>query len=1078
MGDANAGGKKMEVDLSQGHAKSEKKRPSTSSVEAVETPVAKRPKLEEEASGIGSGMYDVLQSGVSDVSEMTVEEAKQKKRGPNLFKDVKNNAATAEELMEERKKCQHQMCVPTGWQGDKWDDNAPTSAKPAKEYSFALDPFQKVSIACLERNESVLVSAHTSAGKTVVAQYAIAMSLRDKQRVVYTSPIKALSNQKYRDLAEEFTDVGLMTGDITINPEASCLVMTTEILRSMLYRGSEILREVGWVIFDEIHYMRDKERGVVWEETLILLPDKIRFVFLSATIPNAKEFADWIAHLHNQPCHVVYTDFRPVPLQHYVFPAGSTSLYLVLNERGQFLEDKFAEATARVAAPTDGIQSELRRKNASKMGQDTMHIVQVIMERNYEPVIVFAFSKKVCENLATKITAEYNSAEEAAMVSEIFNNAIDTLSEEDKLLPQVQSILPMLKRGVGIHHGGLLPLLKEVIELLFQEGLVKVLFATETFSIGLNMPAKTVVFTSVRKFDGGDFRWISGGEYIQMSGRAGRRGLDDRGVVIFMLDDNMPTDVAKSMIKGSADTLNSSFHIGYSMLLNTLRVEGLNPEHMLRSSFHQFQHVQHVPRIQGEIVNLVEKADEMKIENEAELADFHVMKTQLALFKKQVQEIVTLPEHILPFIIPGRLVHIVDGKTDWGWGVVLNYQYRNSAANNEKTSTPSSSSSKANDGKKDPTKYILDVMLYCAPLKQGEKRATTVPTPALHSDPKGEPLVIPVLLNLVSEISQLKLHMPKDLRSEENRKQVWKTLQDALGKFPEGPLLLDPVDDMEITSEAFGALVQKTQSSEVRFKSHPLYLAIERAPASDKAASSSSALVKSAAPATPAALYEAYCNKVVLLDKIRDLRRAIKTFEAVILKDDLKSKQRVLRRLGYTTKDNIIEMKGRVACEINAGDEIVITELIFSGYFNNLSPAQIAAMLSCFVYGEKGDDKTKLREELNGPFQTLQETARRVAEVELECKKEVNVDEYVASFKPTLAEVVYAWATGATFLSICGLTKVYEGSIIRAMRRLEELLRQCVAASKAIGNTELENKFAETIAAIKRDIVFAASLYL
>lgn len=1005
----------------------------------------------------GDGYYDILSGAPEELPDEPIEEVKTKKKGPNLFKDVKNNASTAEELLEERKKCAHQMCVPTGWQGDKWDDNAPPSAKPAKEYSFALDPFQRVSIACLERNESVLVSAHTSAGKTVVAQYAIAMSLRDKQRVVYTSPIKALSNQKYRDLAEEFTDVGLMTGDITINPDASCLVMTTEILRSMLYRGSEILREVGWVIFDEIHYMRDKERGVVWEETLILLPDKIRFVFLSATIPNAKEFADWIAHLHNQPCHVVYTDFRPVPLQHYVFPAGSTSLYLVLNERGQFLEDKFAEATARVAAPADGVQAENRRKNASKMAQDTMHIVQVIMERNYEPVIVFAFSKKVCENLATKITADYNSPEEAEMVATIFNNAIDTLSDEDKQLPQVVSILPMLKRGVGIHHGGLLPLLKEVIELLFQENLLKCLFATETFSIGLNMPAKTVVFTSVRKFDGGDFRWISGGEYIQMSGRAGRRGLDDRGVVIFMLDDNMPTDVAKSMIKGSADTLNSSFHIGYSMLLNTMRVEGLNPEFMLRSSFHQFQHTQHVPRIKAEIVNLVEKSDQLQIENEQELSDYYATKTQLASLKKQIQETIVIPEHILPFIIPGRLVHIVDGATDWGWGVVLNYQYRN----NDKDA-PSKGSTPAKNKKdtSDPTKYIVDVMLYCAPLKPGEKRANTVPTPAAHDNPKGEALVVPVLLCLVSEISQLKLHMPKDLRNEDNRRQVWKALQDTLKSFPSGPLLLDPVDDMEIANEAFQTLVQKAQSSEERLQSQSLY-----------------ALEKAKDPATLERL-EVYGRKALLLDKIRDLKRAIRTFEAVILKDDLKAKQRVLRRLGYTTKDNIIDIKGRVACEINAGDEIVISELIFSGYFNNLTPPQIAAMLSCFVFQEKGDDKSKLPEELNTPYQTLQETARRVAEVELECKKEVNVDEYVALFKPVLAEVVYAWANGATFLSVCSLTKVYEGSIIRSMRRLEELLRQLVAASKAIGNTELENKFAETIAAIKRDIVFAASLYL
>lgn len=178
------------------------------------------------------------------------------------------------------------------------------------------------------------MSAHTSAGKTVVAEYAIAMSLRDGQRVIYTSPIKALSNQKFRELQAEFGDVGLMTGDVTINPSASCLVMTTEILRSMLYRGSEVMREVGWVVFDEIHYMRDKERGVVWEETIILLPDNVHFVFLSATIPNALQFAKWICQLHSQPCHVVYTDYRPTPLQHYLYPGGGDGLHLVVDAKG------------------------------------------------------------------------------------------------------------------------------------------------------------------------------------------------------------------------------------------------------------------------------------------------------------------------------------------------------------------------------------------------------------------------------------------------------------------------------------------------------------------------------------------------------------------------------------------------------------------------------------------------------------------------------------------------------------------------------------------------------------------------
>merc|ERR550514_1765181 len=224
---------------------------------------------------------------------------------------------------------------------------------PAKVFEYKLDGFQARANECVERGESVMVSAHTSAGKTTVAEYAIAKALRDNQRIIYTSPIKALSNQKYRDLADDFKDVGLMTGDVTINPNATVMIMTTEILRSMLYRGSDVAREMAWVVFDEIHYMRDRDRGVVWEESIILLPDSVRLVFLSATIPNAREFAEWICRIKHQPCNVVYTDYRPVPLQHYMFPAGSEGVYLVCDEKSQFKEENFQRAIAAIGASLD-----------------------------------------------------------------------------------------------------------------------------------------------------------------------------------------------------------------------------------------------------------------------------------------------------------------------------------------------------------------------------------------------------------------------------------------------------------------------------------------------------------------------------------------------------------------------------------------------------------------------------------------------------------------------------------------------------------------------------------------------------
>ena len=211
-----------------------------------------------------------------------------------------------------------------------------------------LDPFQSRCIEAVDAGESVMCSAHTSAGKTVVALHAIAKSLAAGQRVVYTSPIKALSNQKYRELQQIFEDVGLMTGETSVDADASCLVMTTEILRNMLYKGHELVREVQWVIFDEVHYMRDKERGVIWEECIILLPHAVRFVFLSATVPNGVEFARWVAHLHGRRCHLVTTQYRPTPLQHWALPAGGEGLHLVLDESGTFHPASLAAAAEQL----------------------------------------------------------------------------------------------------------------------------------------------------------------------------------------------------------------------------------------------------------------------------------------------------------------------------------------------------------------------------------------------------------------------------------------------------------------------------------------------------------------------------------------------------------------------------------------------------------------------------------------------------------------------------------------------------------------------------------------------------------
>eukprot|EP01138_Halocafeteria_seosinensis_P005595 gb/GECG01005718.1/.p1 GENE.gb/GECG01005718.1/~~gb/GECG01005718.1/.p1 ORF type:complete len:1094 (+),score=200.14 gb/GECG01005718.1/:1-3282(+) len=947
-----------------------------------------------------------------------------------------------------------------GAKPDELDDSLPS--KMAKEYKFDLDPFQRRSIACLERSESVLVAAHTSAGKTVVAEYAIAMALRDKQRVIYTSPIKALSNQKYRDLYEEFSDVGLMTGDVSISPNASCLVMTTEILRSMLYRGSEITREVKWVIFDEVHYMRDKERGVVWEESIIMLPPQVRFVFLSATIPNAKQFAEWIASVKHQPCHVVYTDYRPTPLQHYVFPSGGDGVYLVVDEKGRFREDNFSKAMAQLEEEEMGEDSggkgnkkkgkQQKSQSKGKSGQtDLYRLLKMIMERNYDPVIVFSFSKRECESYALQISRlDFTTDDEKQLIETVFNNAIDGLSEDDKKLPQIHAILPLLKKGVGIHHGGLLPILKEITEILFQESLIKVLFATETFAMGVNMPAKTVVFTACRKFDGSSFRLVSAGEYIQMSGRAGRRGIDDRGIVIQIVDEKMEPSSAKQLMKGTPDPLNSSFHLGYNMLLNLLRVEDVDPEKVMEQSLHQFQNRQAAPEMKRELQKLEKQMEDIQIDDEKEVSEYYEMTCQMAKLRAAMRQYINQPAYSLPFLQPGRLVRVRDKEEDWGWGVIVNYQ-RN----------------KNTEGKKnenDPKSVVLDCLLLCDPVKEGsagsiQRREKPKPCPPeLAAQGRGELRVVPVLLSLLDGFSQLRVYLPKDLRPSEARQEVARRVSEIKKRYPNSLPLLDPINDMRIEDDKFKKLVKKIGSLQ------------------DKITKS---YVQSLSKDDRNKRYQQYEEKQSLQSQIQYLKEAIKGTETLVMKDTLRRMKRVLRRLKHIDDDNIVQMKGKTACEINTADELLVTELIFNGVFNDLTPAQTAALLSCLVYTERNnDDPPQLPHHLAEPFRKLQEAARRIATVSKEAKLDIDIEEYVNSFKPDIMELVYAWVMGSKFADICQMTKVFEGSIVRVMRRLEELLRQLSDAARSIGDTKLQEKFADSSEKMRRDIIFAASLYL
>jgi len=934
--------------------------------------------------------------------------------------------------------------------------------KPAREYGFTLDKFQQEAVTCLERNESVLVSAHTSAGKTAVAEYALSMALRDKQRLIYTSPIKALSNQKYRDLQDEFKDVGLMTGDVTINPNATCMIMTTEILRSMLYRGSEVVREVAWVVFDEVHYMRDRDRGVVWEETMILLPDTVRLVFLSATIPNSREFAEWICRIKHQCCHVIYTDKRPVPLQHYLFPAGGEGVYMVVDEKSQFKEENFHKAVSALQKTTDSTMVDTKKaqknKSKSKVG-DLDKVVRMCSDRGYLPLIVFSFSRKECEANAVALKKlDVTDDDEKRLVDEVFNNALMTLSDEDRELPQIQSMLPLLRRGLGIHHGGLLPLLKEVVEILFQESLIKVLFSTETFAMGINMPAKTVVFTNTRKWDGIEYRILLSGEYIQMAGRAGRRGKDDRGLSIIMMDEKVEPEVAKGMFLGEATKISSAFHLGYNMLINLLRLEGADPDYMIQRSFHQFQKDRAVLEIQDQKRDMeteLAKVEDIRaaVGDETQysfnvdeiVADYYYMTKELERAREELRQIIVRPESITPFLNPGRLLYMRDGKVDWGWGILV------------------AASKKVIRGEAGPDgaeqvsepQWVVDVFLPCrAGLPETERPCP----PAVGSTAKPEGRILPMALQLVHRISKIRSNMPSsDPTAEDSRRALLKTLATikAHKKFKAGIPELDPVSEMNLGQEVLAGAPDKIASLERRLAESPLH-----------------------SQPSLAAYLEAFGRKVKLHSDVQDLDKQIKSARFMVMSDDLRAMRRLLRRLEFIDKDGVVLLKGRMACELTSADEVLMTEIVFNNVFADMEANNIIALCSCLVFDEKSEDPITSRPELMKAYETVKGIARNVAEIMVENKLPIDVEEYIGKVKPQLMDVVISWLEGKRFSEIMNQCNLYEGSVVRVIRRLEEVVRELATAAKIIGNQELEKKLTEGRARLKRGIIFSASLYL
>ena len=425
--------------------------------------------------------------------------------------------------------------------------------------NFTLDPFQIDSVKSIEAGNSVVVSAATGTGKTLIADYIIDKYLKKSRRVIYTAPIKALSAQKYRDFCSEYGEenIGIMTGDVVVNPNAPVLIMTTEIYRNMLLTKDEIIDHVSYVVFDEIHFINDIERGTIWEESVIFSPVHIRFLCLSATIPNAEEFAAWIQDIKKHQVDVVRYEKRAVPLNHlaYDLSLGVTTIDNVINDKegNEFFKRK---------------RNKGRRKNEKPQKIEHRYLIKLIEDKL--PCIFFNFSRKDCEKRAVELARkrDFIKDKDKKHIIELSNKLI---TAEYRSLTSIQNLKYCLSHGIGFHHAGILPKAKELVELLFSEGLIKVLYATETFAVGINMPAKTVCFASLEKYDGISFRYINSKEYFQLAGRAGRRGIDDVGYAISVIErGHTNLQKLKAMSLKDDIPIQSQFRLSFNTVLNLI----------------------------------------------------------------------------------------------------------------------------------------------------------------------------------------------------------------------------------------------------------------------------------------------------------------------------------------------------------------------------------------------------------------------------------------------------------------------------------------------------------------------------
>ncbi|MES1907920.1 MAG: hypothetical protein MHM6MM_000948 [Cercozoa sp. M6MM] len=939
----------------------------------------------------------------------------------------------------------------------------------------------------------------------VVAEYAVALAHKHLTRAVYTSPIKTLSNQKFRDFRDTFgkENVGLLTGDTQINgDDASCLVMTTEILRSMLYRGADVIRDVEFVVFDEVHYVNDPERGVVWEEVIIMLPDHVKLVMLSATVPNVKEFAEWVGRVRQRRVYVLATMHRPVPLRHFLWTGAGAPI--MFQDGTRFDTPQVDQARRALLQQRDkkrGAKKPTKGSNGSNGERQIRRckwrpLLAHAGKQEKLPLVIFLFSKKQVERDAKACATAHDYSDQSTRqtLHNLWEMAMKRLHGDDRELPQLRDVRALLERGVGVHHGGLLPIVKETVELAFAQSVVKVLFATETFAMGVNVAVRTVVFGALAKHDGKGRRSLLPGEYTQMAGRAGRRGLDEFGdVVVACLDEVPEAGSLKQITRGQAQMLESRFRLTWHMTLHWLRSNQVTAAaELIRRSFGELRHARRRPELRRQLTRVCE-ARETLLQRDPSLTHYVDYAAAHARLRKCETELVrwllsmsgdrsnrqaplqegTLVEtRLVPrcVTVPRATGHMdgdmdgdMDGNTDTDTdgdtdtcvdeylsirGVVVGVRNERLTVLSVLPSSPDFAEQRQRLRELQETRQRLrnvrgvwqarslseEILVTWGDFAASEVHAVLAEQVRLVDVDTLQRKRLGASHDVLRDNVDLLLQYqgeslpPFQGRGQQRKHQLLQQVQHARQQLPPLPLDLTPVQRADVLAKT-ACLLKLKHAAE--------------------------------------SLHES------LSDDNVDL---IAEFE---------NRTHLLSELGYLDQHSAVLTKGRVACEISTCDAVVVTELLFGNILADLTAAECAALLSCLVFQPSRVDPPDWEEagdNLENAYESLKAIAENLAHKMLEYDIEVSPEAFVEeTVKPGLVTVTKRWAEGKSFsesLTAAVPGQVQEGTVVRTIVRLDETCRGVRNAARVLGDFELARKLDHASALIKRDIVFAASLYV